>query len=127
MHENIKHNRGEDKLKELAKRPSCELFILWIINPAPINKVDLNKACMIKWRKAKSLFLNPRIVNISPNWLKVDKAITFFRSVSKLATHPAANIVASPATKARFSNRDASNKGINRTIKKTPAVTKVEE
>ena len=127
VQEKIIHIKGEEILKELANRPSCELFKLWIINPAAINKADLNKACIIKCRNARFSLPSPRTVNISPSWLKVDRAITFFRSVSKLATHPAAIMVITPAISNIGRRSVCLINGKNRITRKTPAVTKVDE
>lgn len=127
VQEKTKANTGLESLKELANRPSCELFKLWIMNPAAINNVDLNKACIIKWRKANSSLPSPKITNINPSWLSVDKAITFLRSVSKLATQPAASIVIRPIVKATEGRVVIFIIGINRIMIKTPAVTRVEE
>lgn len=98
-----------------------------MMNPAAINKADLKKACIIKWRYANSLFPIPKIVNISPSCLKVDKAITFFKSASKLATQPAANIVNKPALSTKGWRLVCVIKELNRITKNTPAVTKVDE
>lgn len=56
----------------------------------------------------------------------MDKATTFLKSVSKFATNPAINIVVKPTTKMTGS-KGLGIMGWNRIIKKTPAVTKVEE
>ena len=118
---------GELKLKEPINRLSCLLLVLWIIKPAHINKADLNKACIIKWKNANNSCPKPRIINIKPSCLSVDRATTFLRSVSKLALHPAIIIVNRPNSRAIFSKVLDFIKGANRIIRKTPAVTKVEE
>ena len=53
--------------------------------PAVINIIDLNKACVIKWKNA--IFTDPiEMTNIIiAICLKVDKAIIFFISCSQLA------------------------------------------
>lgn len=48
VHEKTIHMKGEETLKECTNRPSWELLVSWMINPAVINKADLKKACIIK-------------------------------------------------------------------------------
>lgn len=57
----------------------------------------------------------------------MDSAITFFKSVSKFATQPAISIVETPKMKAKINQPSFFIRGENRIIKKTPAVTRVEE
>lgn len=119
--------RGEEKLKEPENRLSCVAFRLWIIKPAAINKEDLNRACRIRCMKASLLWFIPRIINIKPICLKVDKATIFLRSVSKLATNPAISIVETPIVNIDKNRKVLFIIGRNRMIRKTPAVTRVEE
>ena len=56
----------------------------------------MKKACEIKWKKDKTGLPIPKIVIIIPNCLRVDKAITFFMSISTIAVIPAMIIVNMP-------------------------------
>ena len=67
-----------------------------------IKREDLNKACIIIWKKQKSLNPSPKIVNIIPNWLRVDSAITFFKSLSKIPHTLDTNIVIIPLEKIKY-------------------------
>lgn len=53
--------------------------------PAQRNMADLNKAWMIRWEKAKIIEFIEMANIIMAIWLKVDKAIIFFKSCSQLA------------------------------------------
>lgn len=130
-HKQIKQTRTAAATKgELFKkfellRNSCLLSPLWINKPEHINKEALNKACETKWKKPKTT--NPKEIDliIKPNWLKVDRAITFFKSHSKLAITPAKIKVNKATTnKVPLKIRNTSK---NRIVKKIPAVTNVEE
>jgi len=95
--------------------------------PAHKNNNALNKAWVNKWKKTN--FENPKdkILIINPNCLKVDNAIIFFKSNSKLAQIPAINIVSPPINKRIDPNKEFNIKILKRINKYTPAVTKVEE
>lgn len=97
------------------------------MNPAAINKEDLNNACKIRCIKARLLWFIPRIINISPICLRVDKATTFFKSVSKLATNPAISIVVTPIINMVRNKTLSFTIGRNRMSRNTPAVTRVDE
>ena len=64
-----------------------------MIDPAQINKSALNRACVIKWNAVNKGRAKPRLAIITPNWLKVDRAIIFFKSHSVIADRPAISIV----------------------------------
>lgn len=87
---------GEVKAILLIKRESWEDFKLWIMKPAHINKVDLNIACVTKWKKASSVAFIEIDSIISPNWLSVESAIIFFISISILAEIDAMRVVRVP-------------------------------
>lgn len=71
---------------------------------------------------------NPRLIIITPNWLSVDRAITFFRSFSQLAAIPAISRVRTEINKSEgLKKSQVARNGKKRIIKKIPAVTKVEE
>jgi len=108
------------------ERLSCELPNSWILHPILMNNVDLNNACAIRWKKQKFLNPRPKRIIIIPNCLRVDKAITFLRSDSKMAQILEISIVRIPVMKIKYKELSfiKSNK---RNIKNTPAVTKVEE
>ena len=67
------------------------------------------------------------IIIIIPNWLKVDKAITFFISISSIAAQPAINIVNAPITINTVDILVPTNKIFIRIKRYTPAVTRVDE
>lgn len=72
--------------------------------------------------------LAPNLNIITPNCLKVDKAMIFFISVSNMATVPAINIVVAPIRRRDFNTMGCDLiKLKNRKTKNTPAVTRVEE
>lgn len=64
-----------------------------MIVPAQINKRALNKAWVIKWKNAKVGRPTPKVNIITPNCLRVDRAIIFFISHSAIALAPAINMV----------------------------------
>lgn len=69
-----------------------------------------------------------RLAIITPNWLRVDRAIIFFISHSDVALIPAISIVRVAAIIKRVKNRlNLERKGKNRRSRKIPAVTRVEE
>lgn len=91
-----------------------------------INNPDLNNACAIKWKKQKFLNPKPNKIIIMPNCLRVERAITFLRSDSKMAQILEISIVRIPVMKIKY--RELSFiKSNKRNIKNTPAVTRVEE
>ena len=67
------------------------------------------------------------VIIITPNWLRVDKAITFFMSNSRIAPSPAINIVKTPTNIKYFNKSKDINKKLKRISRYTPAVTRVEE
>ena len=52
-----------------------------------MNNMALKKAWEIKWKKAKTGLPIPKIIIIIPSCLRVDKAITFFISISTIAVY----------------------------------------
>lgn len=98
-----------------------------MIPPVPINKRDLKKAWQIIWKKHN--FKNPNETKKKsiPNWLKVDMATTFLKSISKFAKPPPNNIVIREIIIRKFLISLIKLKNPNRIDKYTPAVTKVEE
>lgn len=77
----------------LVIRRSCECRERWIIVPAVINRSALNSACVSKWKKVRESKCKDSLIIITPNCLKVERAIIFFMSVSITATILAINIV----------------------------------
>ena len=65
------------------KRMSWYSKVLWITDPALMNKSALNRACVKRWKNASSGQPKERMVIISPSWLSVERAIIFFISVSR--------------------------------------------
>ena len=53
--------------------------------PAPINKHDLNIACVIRWKKAKVGIPIDNTTPMKASWLSVERAITFLKSWQKTA------------------------------------------
>ena len=68
---------------------SCEWFKLIIISPIVINNKDLKRAWTNKWKKLKDNKPEEKANPINPKCLKVDNAISFFRSVSQIEFKPA--------------------------------------
>jgi len=96
--------------------------------PAQINSRALNKACVIKWKKAIEGMFKARVNIISATCLRVDKAIIFFISHSAMALALAISMVIVPTIRRNgwySGHRDI--RGKNRYSKYTPAVTSVEE
>ena len=77
-------------------RISWLLFILWIMFPAQIKRSALNKAWTIRWKKAIAGWFSPKVIIIIPSWLRVERAIIFFRSVSVQAERLAIKQVSIP-------------------------------
>lgn len=53
----------------------------------------MNNACVTIWKNARFGIFSPILIIISPNCLKVDRAMIFFISHSVVALSPAINIV----------------------------------
>lgn len=121
----IKEKTGVIKENPWEFRKSCLLSEEWITNPAHINKEALNKAWVSKWKKVKITKEQEKEATIKPNCLKVEYAIIFFKSQSKIPIKPAKLIVKIPIT----INQNHLTEIIeeNRINRYTPAVTKVEE
>lgn len=65
-----------------------------VINvPAQIKRRALNKAWVIRWKRASFGICIPSLAIITPNWLRVERAMIFFMSDSVIAESPAINIV----------------------------------
>jgi hypothetical protein len=65
---------------------------------------------------------------IKPSWLKVESAIIFLKSVSKVAAIPAVVMVKAAARRRiNLKGLESFNKGKKRIRRNTPAVTSVEE
>lgn len=77
---------------EICRR-SCAWENRWISVPAQIKRRALNSAWVIKWKKARLGRPMAKVEIITPNWLRVDRAIIFFKSHSTIALAPAINIV----------------------------------
>lgn len=109
-------------------RKSWPWWWKWIIEPAQINSKALNKACVIKWKKANLGSPTDKASIITPSCLKVDNAIIFFMSHSVKAAIPAINIVKDEVKNNRSEKilKELKNSW-NRISKNTPAVTSVEE
>lgn len=97
----------------------------WITNPAHINKEALNRAWVRRWKKVNTTKEQEKEATIKPSCLRVEYAIIFFKSQSKIPIRPAKLIVRIPTT----INQNHLTEIIeeNRISKYTPAVTRVEE
>lgn len=87
----------------------------------------LKNACSTRCKKAAAVCPAPTEVIITPNWLRVDRATIFFMSISVRAAMPAISIVAVPTQYRYWEACLSVSQWLYRTIKYTPAVTKVEE
>lgn len=93
-----------------------------------MNNRALNRAWVIKWKKARlgEFILNLAI--ITPSCLRVDKAMIFFKSHSVIAESPAISIVRQEINRrVDISRGTAMIELWKRIRRKTPAVTRVEE
>jgi hypothetical protein len=59
------------------------------MSPIVINKRDLNRAWTRRWKNLKCNIPEEKAIAIKPKWLNVDKAINFFKSISKIVFIPA--------------------------------------
>ena len=100
---------------------SFVLILAWMLYTTHLNKAWVNK-----WKKANPANPKDMILIIKPNCLKVDKAMIFFKSNSKLAPIPAINIVNLEINNKKVF-KDIPKEGLKRINKYTPAVTNVEE
>lgn len=70
---------------------------------------------MIKWKKVRVWRPKPRVDSITPSWLRVERAMIFFRSDSIIAARPAINIVREAMRRSEGWNRGwADREGKNR-------------
>lgn len=118
------------EIKVLFKFPmfriSCELKIL--IKVLEQRKIkDLNIAWVIKWKNAILNILQEIEINIMLSWLRVDKAIIFLISHSKVELRLAIIMVHILIKNIIIFIFLFFNEISNRSIKNTPAVTNVEE
>jgi hypothetical protein len=70
---------------------------------------------------------NPILIIIKPSWLKVDRAIIFFISISVFAPIPAISMVIIATINSGLVKPACARGVLNRMSKYTPAVTRVEE
>ena len=61
--------------------------------PAEIKSRALNRAWVMRWKKASLGRFMARVATIKPSWLRVERAIIFLRSHSAMADMPAISIV----------------------------------
>lgn len=87
----------------------------------------LKKAWLKRWKYAKNGIPPPITIIITPSCLKVERAITFFISISIIAAHPAINIVILPTTINIIAILKLVKIKLKRINKYTPAVTRVDE
>lgn len=83
---------------------------------------------MSRWNKARRGIPRPKLAIITPNCLKVERAIIFLRSHSVRALRPAINIVKEAEIRRNGENHWKDWRyGKKRITRKIPAVTRVEE
>lgn len=70
-------------------RISWEWLRLIIISPIVIKSKDLKRAWVSKWKKLRWSKPAENAKPIKPKWLRVERAISFFRSVSNTVFNPA--------------------------------------
>lgn len=96
--------------------------------PTHTNKSALNIACVRRWKKASWGEFRPSAAIITPSWLSVEYATIFFISVSKRAVSAAISMVRQLIVKrVKLYIGICWRVGARRIIRKTPAVTKVDE
>jgi hypothetical protein len=59
------------------------------MSPIVINNRDLNKAWTKRWKNLKWSKPAENAIPINPKWLRVERAISFLKSVSNTAFRPA--------------------------------------
>lgn len=65
----------------------------WIKVPAHKKRRALNRACVTRWKRAiwgRAIAILP---TMTPSWLRVERAMIFFKSVSVSAANPDITIV----------------------------------
>lgn len=122
----IKRN-GLLKNEQPVNVNNWKLLKLWIIWPTLINIIALKKAWINKCNIAVIGMFIPNEIIITPSWLKVDNATTFFISFSNKAEILAPIIVNTPIIKSSLLQEKHSLIHEWRISKYTPAVTNVEE
>lgn len=85
----IKEENGVIKRPEERKRISWAWCIFVMISPIAIKSKDLKRAWTRRWKKEKVSKPKEKESPINPKWLKVERAISFLRSVSKILFNPA--------------------------------------
>lgn len=70
-----------------------------------MNSRALKRAWVIRWKNVRVGIPRPRVDNITPSWLRVDRAIIFFKSDSSIADKPAINIVRDAINRREGRNR----------------------
>lgn len=96
----------------------------WIIDPALKNKRALKKAWLKRWNKLREKLERPAIHIIYPNWLHVEKAITFLKSFWNKPIEAAKNEVNDPRKNINIkTSGNLSIKNETLIVKNTPAVT----
>jgi len=99
-----------------------------IILPAVINRRALNNAWVRRWNRVRAGTPKARLIIINPNWLNVERAITFFMSISFMADRPAISMVREAIIiKNKLKRWSWFRNGKNRIRRKIPPVTRVEE
>lgn len=76
-------------LPEDKKRISWLCPKLIIISPIAIKSKDLKRAWLSKWKKDKESKPREKDKPINPKCLRVERAISFLRSFSKIVFNPA--------------------------------------
>ena len=92
-----------------------------------MNNIALKNAWDSKWKKDSKGILAPSVIIITPNCLRVERAIIFFMSISNIAVNPAIIIVNVPININPVERTEVETNIFIRISKYTPAVTRVDE
>lgn len=85
----IKQENGVYKDPEDRNRISWLWAKLIIISPIVIKRRDLNKAWLNRWKKERLKRPKEKDIPMKPKCLRVERAISFFKSFSKTVLKPA--------------------------------------
>lgn len=119
---------GMEGLDKPIKRRSWLWEAYKIILPAVIKRSALNSAWVSRWKRVKEGIPSAKLIIIKPNCLNVERAITFFMSISVIADNPAISIVREAIiSRKELKNCNWFKKGKKRIKRKIPPVTSVDE
>lgn len=81
-----------------------------INEPAVRNKRALKRACVRRWNRAKLGNPSPILAIMTPNCLKVERAIIFLRSHSTMAAAPAISMVVHAVIRRNLLNKGSKDR-----------------